>query len=440
MSRTRLVVGGALLLVLCWFALPVVAQQGTESGLIKLTPGMMGQEEGAQTFLSKFISGTNFSGTIETGYTFNFNRTKDSAIASIIGENPGRIFDGRHNELMLNAVTLQIERGVDAENAVGFAITPVVGDDAGTVNGVSPTSDDVFGDDDLTLIDAYLSFRVPDEVMVLDGTVVKVGRFQTIFGSERLAGPLNDNYSRSILFGYAIPFTHTGVLAEKAIAMGDGEVAFRLGWVNGWDNIRDNNDSGNLLAGFKLAPADWFDLAFGASWGPEQTNSATESHANGDYRTLFDIVSTIRIPDAMSGDMDMLKSLKLLLNFDWGGEEGVTVSPGSTVYAQWYGFAGILRYDFGIGMLGSEEGQDNWYVAVRGEFFDDPDGTRLLAGTPAAGTAVQAWELTGTVGWFPFKPLLLRFEVRYDKADENIFEDAVKNHQTTLALSASVFF
>jgi len=47
----------------------------------------------------------------------------------------------------------------------------------------------------------------------------------------------NDNYSRSILFGYAIPFTHTGVKASYAFS---SKVAGMVEVVNGWDLLRDN--------------------------------------------------------------------------------------------------------------------------------------------------------------------------------------------------------
>src|SRR5436309_1397363 len=44
------------------------------------------------------------------------------------------------------------------------------------------------------------------------GWQVKAGKFVTLLGSEVIEAPSNFNYSRSFLFGFAIPFTHTGVL------------------------------------------------------------------------------------------------------------------------------------------------------------------------------------------------------------------------------------
>jgi len=36
------------------------------------------------------------------------------------------------------------------------------------------------------------------------------GKFVTLAGAEVINSTLDTNYSRSILFGYAIPFSHTG--------------------------------------------------------------------------------------------------------------------------------------------------------------------------------------------------------------------------------------
>ena len=50
----------------------------------------------------------------------------------------------------------------------------------------------------------------------------------------------NDNATRSFSFGYAIPFTHTGLKAAYAFS---DQLTAMLMLVNGWDNAKDNNSS-----------------------------------------------------------------------------------------------------------------------------------------------------------------------------------------------------
>src|SRR5207253_10542766 len=88
---------------------------------------------------------------------------------------------------------------------------------------------------------------------IASGLRFDVGKYLTHLGYEVIEGydGYNDNYSRSILFGYAIPFTHTGVKASYAFS---SKVAAMFEVVNGWDLVRDNNRSKSLGAQLTLTP------------------------------------------------------------------------------------------------------------------------------------------------------------------------------------------
>ena len=62
---------------------------------------------------------------------------------------------------------------------------------------------------------AYVSYYAP----VGKGLTIDFGKFVTPLGNEVIEAKDNWNYSRGILFGYAIPFYHVGraarVLAER---------------------------------------------------------------------------------------------------------------------------------------------------------------------------------------------------------------------------------
>ena len=70
---------------------------------------------------------------------------------------------------------------------------------------------------------AYASWKLPTTRAI----VVDAGKFVTTAGAEVIEAKDNWLYSRSILFGYAIPFTHTGVRVT-AIEPGMAETEFTL--------------------------------------------------------------------------------------------------------------------------------------------------------------------------------------------------------------------
>ena len=76
---------------------------------------------------------------------------------------------------------------------------------------------------DLDVQQAYLSYNAPFG----NGLQVDIGKFTTHLGYELIEGydGYNDNYSRSFLFGYAIPFAHTGV--RTSYSFGDRVSAIR---------------------------------------------------------------------------------------------------------------------------------------------------------------------------------------------------------------------
>ena len=111
------------------------------------------------------------------------------------------------------------------------------------------------GEPSAELREAFVTFTVP----IGAGLQVKGGKFVTLMGTEIISAPgsPNPNISRSYLFGFAIPFTHTGVLFSYPVTS-----IFTLmgGPVTGWDNPRDNNRQPSFHGGFTLTPAEVFPL------------------------------------------------------------------------------------------------------------------------------------------------------------------------------------
>jgi hypothetical protein len=323
---------------------------------------------------------------------------------------------------------VDIEKPVSEESPVGFKVTPLVGQTAPVIQSVGLFSNDFDGDGvfesdgNLDLTEAYIQGLIPSTE-----TTIKFGKWITPVGAEVINSSQNDNFSRSFLFGLAIPFTHTGLYVTQPILKRDAESAMLLagsvGLANGWDNVRDLNDAKALIGNLTFTPTDDLSLAGNLVW----SNSEVPDNNSSD-RTLFDLVATV-FPLAED------HRLKFLLNFDIAGEEDAAVGGG---YAQWWGFAGIVRYDL----------TDQWYLAMRGEVFEDDDGARTAALFGGTSPDTNLYGLTLTLGYKPIDSLLLRGELRYDHADQDVFfsDDGGaggtpdENYQTTIAFDAVFMF
>jgi hypothetical protein len=229
------------------------------------------------------------------------------------------------------------------------------------------------------------------------GFTVIAGKYVTLAGAEVIASPSNPNFSRSILFGYAIPFTHTGVRASFTPT---DTLTLNVGVANGWDDLKDTNTSKTVELGATFAPAKAFSLAAVGYFGKERVGGLVSSGTEG-QRTLIDLVATWNITDALT----------VIVNADWGKQENFgayltsqELYGGPNYDAKWDGVAGYVNYTL----------SDTWKLSLRAEYFDDKDGYRT--------GIVQKWkEVTGTVAYLPTKHAELRFELRGDRSDVNSF-------------------
>jgi hypothetical protein len=239
-------------------------------------------------------------------------------------------------------------------------------------------------------------------------TTVIAGKYVTLAGAEVIAPNGNTNYSRSILFGYAIPFTHTG--ARLTYAASD-TVNLIVGLVNGWDQVQDTNSQKTIEWGVGWTPNKIFSLLAQGYYGDENA-SGVPGTAEG-MRNLIDLVGTYNVND----------SLTLILNYDYGSQKGAGASDADgTDDAKWDGLAGYVNYSI----------SDTWRVSFRAEYFDDKDGYRT--------GVVQKWkEGTATIAYMPTKSVEFRGEFRTDKSDSSTFAQtsgAAKSDQSSVGLEA----
>jgi hypothetical protein len=328
---------------------------------------------------------------VSTAFQYNGNRPTT-------GANSYRVFDFNDNSFNLDVAELVVQIPVSKPNDAGFRVDFAAGN---SIPQITKTQDQTAAQFDLQ--QAFASYIAP----LGSGLRFDVGKFVTHMGYELIEGydGYNDNYSRSILFGYAIPFTHTGVKASYAFS---SKVSAMVEVVNGWDLLRDNNRSKSLGAQLTIAPVAPLTVLLGWVGGAELED---DNHAK---RNVFDVVAIFK----------PTKALTLGVNGDYGTETGTSaVNPGSD--ATWKGIAGYATLAV----------TSKFSVALRGETFHDEDGVRLGTGTRTTlseGTLTPSYKFTEHV--------VLRGEVRFDKANQPILtrRAALSDKQTTIG--ANVIF
>lgn len=319
------------------------------------------------------------------GYIYNFENPQSQI-------NDLRVFDSKANSMMLDLA--QITFAKDAEKDImGYKIKISAGETAKFIHSAglgTPT-------ESFDLTEAYIDYILNAG----KGIKFRFGKYATFIGAEVIEAIDNPNYSRSLLFNYAIPFTHTGLMVEYPFT---DKISASLHIVNGWDNTEDNNNGKTAGLSLSFTPNDTVKVLTNVMYGPEQTSN------NSNNRFLLDIVSTIAVA----------KNLSLILNVDYGTEEGQGLNGTD---ADWKGIAGIIKYDY----------SDKYGLAVRGEYFKDTDGVRT-------GTAQEVKELTITPEIKLSSGLIIRPEYRHDWSTSNFFNGSTKKSQDTIALGVMYKF
>ena len=319
---------------------------------------------------------------VSTGISHNFTNPGPAK------RNPLRVFDRENDTLKLDVAELVVRLPAETPGSAGFRLDLTYG------FSVPP----VVGGNDPAVQQAYGTYVIP----VGSGLRLDVGTFVTHMGAEVIEGfdGYNDNYSRSILFGSAIPAAHTGARLKYQLSDAVGATVLL---VNGWaQNVTDNNSGKSLGLQLALTPIEGTAFYFNYLGGPEKNDR------NSDLRHLLDVVAVLAFSERLT----------LTFNFDFGREENDGAEP-----TTWTGFAGTARADF----------TDTFALAVRGEVFQDEDGFAGFGGTVAEATLTPTVKLSDN--------FVLRGDLRLDKSleDTKVFVDnrgAPVDQQVTAALNA----
>ena len=344
-SRTRRLLAAAVLNAA--LAGPVLAQQPTPAPTPTPAPEATPTPEPAKI---------DVGGYVDTYYGYNFNKV-DPLLRS---------FDVQHNTFVLSAAEVNFTKAPTKDSPVGFRTDLFFGRAADLTAAFEPSSDgkEVFKH----VQQAYVS--------LLTGKVQwDAGKFVTPAGAEVIESQDNWNYTRSILFGYAIPFYHLGVRASVPVS---DKVSLGGYLLNGWNNASEIN--GNKTVGFSATVKPSASLTWVANYlvGKETAGSSENRH-------LFDTTLTVAATSKLS----------LMANVDYGKEGEVS----------WWGVAAYAKL----------QATPAWALVGRYEYLDDTDGGFMTIGS-------KAQSLTLTSDHLIAGALKARLEYRLDFTDGDFFE------------------
>jgi hypothetical protein len=213
---------------------------------------------------------------------------------------------------------------------------------------------------------------------------LEFGKFVTPAGKEVIETRDNWNYSRSLLFAFAIPHDHTGL---RAAYQANDQLTVTGFLVNGWNNVQDNN--GAKSAGVSVSGKPTSDLTLTGTYigGPEATDD------NAGARHLLDAVLSYNISERTV----------IGANYDLGSDRHTQQS--------WQGAALYLRYQARAWLS----------AATRLELVSDPDGFMT-------GISQRAGELTVTAE-IKYSIAIMRVEYRLDVTQQPFF---LKNTSETV--------
>ena len=326
------------------------------------------------------VKGAKVSGYVDTTYTYNLNDPLSRL-------NNYRVFDTEANSFLLNNSELSFVKDAPAGGA-GFGLVLNYGTDPQVTQAAGSATDSVGGTvkDDFDIQEAYAAYGFKS-----GNGWWRFGKFVTLNGAEVIKSPNDYNISRSFLFGYAIPFTHTGLRVHYEMGP---NLSGHFGVNNGWDNLKDDGKGKTAELQVGLSLPNMLALSVTGMYGPEATDpDSSPLTIDQDNRGLIDVVATLTPVD----------NVTVVLNYD-RGSQAKGLAGGSS--ALWQGYAAYVN--LGIGEKHS--------ATLRGEIFDDQDGYRTSI---AGGQTLK--EVTLTLSCKQIDNLEMRAEYRYDMSNKDVF-------------------
>ncbi len=331
------------------------------------------------------------NGSADAGYT----AIAGSDTARFVTGTPSRVFDGSTGAFFDANGGRQLAPANDFANALdlqnaNLQVTlngPFI---SGKLEGSFGTDADVIASNGQSrsgsnLTQAYLQAAKGPFTLI-------AGKFSTLAGAEVIEAPGNSNYSRSYLFGYTIPFTHTGARLTYTL---NPKASIVVGANNGWDDWKFAGKKKTLEGALLLTPTPGYALTLDTYNGNDFAlggNAALNVPPVYTNRMLYDGVLTVHPTSALT----------LIANYDNGTQ--LADGTGAFPTAHWNGIAGYVNYAF----------TPVYGISLRKETFGDPEGFRTSI-------AQRLQSNTATINYTPGSNFIFRVEYRLDTSTTNAF-------------------
>lgn len=336
----------------------------------------------------------DLSGLIDGYYSYNYNRPSNTANGQI---NDLYNFNDKTDMFNLSELRLTLNHDPDP---VGAHVDLFYGRTNDLVNGSSQ-------DQGNYIEQAFISLK-PAKAKGLE---LDFGKFVTSAGAEVIEAKDNWNYSRSLLFAWAIPYFHFGLRTSMPVSKTD---TFGVQVVNGWNNVTTNNGGVTIgLTNSLVLPK--------FTWNANYYTGPSNANTQMGYRNLFD-TTLLLTPNS---------KFNAYINYDYGqNRDAITIVDGEPTgddnLNHWQGVAVAAR-----GQLPGSSA-----LAGRFDFFHDMNGF-------STGVAQQLKEITATYEYKWAEGLLSRIEYRHDWSDQAFFHKGDSNlvkAQSTLTAGFVAFF
>lgn len=332
----------------------------------------------------------DFSGFLDAYYSYNANRPSNAANGQV---NDLYNFNDKTDQFNLNAAKLSINHDPDP---IGVRVDLVFGRANALIHSASDTSTDNY------IEQAYVSAKPPGT----HGAEIDFGQFVTSAGAEVIETMSNWNYSRSLLFAYAIPYYHFGVRSSVPVTK---TLTVGLQLVNGWNNVVANN--GGVTVGLTSA---YTKPKY--TWSVNYYTGPSNNNTQKGYRNLID-TTLLLTPTA---------KFNAYINYDYGQNHSPAFSESPSASPHWQGIAFAARQQMTAKSA----------LAGRFEYYDDNQGFQT-------GAMQNLKEFTGTYEYKWLAGLLVRAEYRRDWSNIDFFhkgDAAMVKAQSTATVGLIAFF
>ncbi|MGZ3721515.1 MAG: outer membrane beta-barrel protein [Bdellovibrionales bacterium] len=354
------------------------------------------------TAYAEDLGGFKITGSLDFDYVYNFNVPQPVAaptgsnLAQPPGNNRYRAFDLYHDDFNLALAEVIIQK---AKGDVGVFLALDLGH---TAEVLSP-NDEV----SKHISQAYITYAPKSN----PAFSVNAGKMLTHLGYELIKTRENWQYSRSLLFAYALPYWHTGLAAHYSLL--DERLVPSIYIYNETSGVYENSRSKTVGAQLKVLPNKDSQVIYNYLSGVELTADGV-THV----RTLHELIATYQLLPNLAFAADAVFGHLTRAKYDQSNGE-------------WFAWTAALKWSRGW-----------FYLSPRYENYWDRSGASIETGSATVAPVPQRIESTTlTAGFLMGDGLETRLEYRQDRSTADSFlTKSTARTPTQTTLTAGILY